>query len=366
MIYIEPTPYILGWLHEVAKVSELPPDVVFIARDSTQKWGVNLDGLNAEVLESSLFPALTRLAAIILKGSYRIVHVAGWWGSPLLVAAQLLAIMSGALLTVESDTPLPGTLPTWKTALKRILYPLYFRLPAAFFPGGTLQAEYLRHYGVPDTKITAANMTVDVAEIRRRCEFRGESGRRTLRQGLGYRDEDVVVIFVGRLLSHKGVDDLLAAFEQSVMSCRELRLLIIGDGPERSRLEAASQDDGRITVMGRLDFDGVVEALHAADIGVVPSHFEPWGLVVNEMMAAALPVIVSDSVGCRSDLVVPGRNGAIYPTGDIADLSLHLTSLAASRNLRTIQGENSVSIIRAWTLKNMAERVVSAWRTIAS
>jgi len=54
---------------------------------------------------------------------------------------------------------------------------------------------------------------------------------------------------------------------------------------------------------------------------VLPSQSETWGLVVNEAMNLECPVIVTDHVGCGPDLVIPGRTGWIYPTGDVAALS---------------------------------------------
>src|SRR5208282_179819 len=63
------------------------------------------------------------------------------------------------------------------------------------------------------------------------------------------------------------------------------------------------------------------------DVFVLPSHFEPWGLVVNEVMNAARPVIVSDRVGAAPDLVSDGVNGFIYPNGDVPALASKLRAV---------------------------------------
>jgi glycosyltransferase involved in cell wall biosynthesis len=81
---------------------------------------------------------------------------------------------------------------------------------------------------------------------------------------------------------------------------------------------------------------------------VLPSAHEPWGLVVNEAMNAAKPVVVSDQVGCAPDLVRDGVNGFVFPAGDIGALAERLRRLTEDPELARRMGEESLRIIDKW------------------
>ena len=89
----------------------------------------------------------------------------------------------------------------------------------------------------------------------------------------------------------------------------------------------------------------------ASDIFVLPSGAgETWGLVVNEAMAAGLPVIASDMVGCVPDLIRHGRNGYVFPAGDVGELARVLAELIGNPSLRKKFVEESFKIILNYTL----------------
>ena len=84
---------------------------------------------------------------------------------------------------------------------------------------------------------------------------------------------------------------------------------------------------------------------------VLPSAFEPWGLVINEVMNAGRAVVVSDQVGCGPDLVRPGENGAVFPAGDIVRLRQALVDLTGDPRECRAMGEKSLEIIKTWGLE---------------
>ena len=98
----------------------------------------------------------------------------------------------------------------------------------------------------------------------------------------------------------------------------------------------------------------------AADVFVLPSAFETWGLVVNEAMASALPVIVSDGAAAARDLVVPGENGFTYRAGDIGCLSDHLTELLADGTRRRTMGARGQAMVRGWDPASCVSGIVEA------
>ena len=129
-------------------------------------------------------------------------------------------------------------------------------------------------------------------------------------------------------------------------------LLIVGDGHLKSYLEYRCR-------MAKINayFAGYVEQefiprfYGIADIFVLPSYYETFGLVLNEAMACELPVVVSDQVGAADDLVMSGRNGYIFPAGDYAMLGDALGRLIEDSTLRHVMGKASWQIIKRWNFE---------------
>ena len=118
-------------------------------------------------------------------------------------------------------------------------------------------------------------------------------------------------LFVGRFIERKGIDVLLDAFR----GLERGELWLVGDGPLRAFVEDEARGDPRIRVLGYADERSLPDVYRQADILVVPSLFEAWGLVVHEGLAHGLPVIATDQVAAADDLVAAGVNGYVVPAG---------------------------------------------------
>jgi glycosyltransferase involved in cell wall biosynthesis len=103
----------------------------------------------------------------------------------------------------------------------------------------------------------------------------------------------------------------------------------------------------------------------ASDIMVLPSRSEPWGFVLNEAMEFGLPLVVTDAVGAGPDLVRPGENGFIVPSGDEGELVKALEKLINDPGLRTSMGEASRRIVAHFSPENWAAGVVSAIKSVS-
>jgi glycosyltransferase involved in cell wall biosynthesis len=131
-------------------------------------------------------------------------------------------------------------------------------------------------------------------------------------------------LFVGRFIERKGIDVLLAAFRR--VGAGELWLA--GDGPLRSLLEGEANGDPRIRFLGYADERSLPDLYRQADVLVVPSLFEPWGLVVHEGLAYGLPVIATDQVAAADDLIDSGVNGYVVSAGSDEALASAMRSVA--------------------------------------
>ena len=132
-------------------------------------------------------------------------------------------------------------------------------------------------------------------------------------------------LFVGRFIERKGIDVLLAAFRRLDRG----ELWLAGDGPLRSFVEEEAKGDPRIRFLGYANEESLPDLYRQADILVVPSLFEPWGLVVHEGLAHGLPVIATDQVAAADDLIESGVNGYVVPAGSHEALAEAMGSVAA-------------------------------------
>ncbi len=150
------------------------------------------------------------------------------------------------------------------------------------------------------------------------------------RASIGVPPSSTLAICVGRLTRQKGIDVLLNAAGRVAEARSDWRLLIVGDGPERARLEAQAAADprlaGRVTWLGRRD--DVPSLLKAADLVVLPSRWEGMPNVVLEAMAAGRPVVATAVEG-SAELVEPGGSGWLVPPEDPAALAAALIEAAA-------------------------------------
>lgn len=364
-IFMEPTPYIQGLLVRLRAAWPGPIAVWYLGRDVSQPWTLPLGQPDTTFLPEGRWSAIGWIWRHLRADHYGLVHLAAW-GHPLMLFALCLARWQGLPTAMESDTPLPpGPLP-WRIRLKRALHPLLFKLPSVFLPAGQRQARYLMHYGIPATRIRIAQMTVDVTRIARHAASLTEPARTAIRHRLGICPNTVLVLYVGRLEPVKGIDDLIAAFTTLRQSRPAMELLLVGDGSLRSLINTHSAGCLGVHAAGRLQGEPLLDAYAVADIFVLPSHFEPWGLVVNEAMAAGLPVIVTDRVGCIDDLVEPEKTGLVIPAGDRRALAEAMARLAADSRLRRAMAAEARRRIQPWTLDNEAARIIGAWREFMS
>ncbi len=136
--------------------------------------------------------------------------------------------------------------------------------------------------------------------------------------------EEFRYLFVGRLIERKGIDVLLEAFRQ----VRGGELRIVGDGPLRELVESAAAHDPRIRLLGYRDGAALANAFREAHLLIVPSLYEPWGLVVHEGLAHGLPVVVTDQVGAGDDLIDSGTNGYVVRAGSAHALAEVMRAVA--------------------------------------
>jgi len=256
----------------------------------------------------------------------------------------------------------------WLPARRR-LYRAAFERVDAFLVIGSRNRDYYRAFGVPDEKFFWAPYGVDNDWFSLSEPARSMARERVRRQ-LGVGDLSVVFASSAKLIGRKRPFDLVDAVAQLRRRGVDARAVFIGDGEERAAIVAHA---GRAGVAEFTSITGFVNQAElpawyaAADTLVLPSDSrETWGLVVNEAMAAGLPVVVSDAAGCSVDLVREGQNGFTYPCGDVPALAERLAAIAAlGDNGRRALGAESRRIVARFGIDVAAAATASAVDAVA-
>ena len=187
---------------------------------------------------------------------------------------------------------------------------------------GSENRAFWSHYGIGPERLFFAPLAVDNER------FAAESGRwratrQTERKRLGL-PEGWVILFAGRLVPQKNVPTLLAALAlRRQRGGHPIALAVAGDGPQRDCLQRLARDLGLREVhwFGFQTQDEMARFYAVADALVLPSTDEPWGLVVNEAMAAGVPALLSREVGCLPDLLEEGENGFSFEAREAGSLA---------------------------------------------
>ena len=201
--------------------------------------------------------------------------------------------------------------PSWPRRVAEPWVRFFMRSSDAWLAGGTRHARDVIGLGADPDRTVIAPLTAVAPE--RPLERHGTNAPGITRY-----------LFVGRFIERKGIDVLLDAFRRVDAG----ELWIAGDGPLRGIVESAAAHDPRVRYLGYVDGEAQEDVYREADVLVVPSLFEPWGLVVHEGLAYGLPVITTDQVGAADDLIDEGVNGYLVPPGSPVALAAAMRAVA--------------------------------------
>jgi glycosyltransferase involved in cell wall biosynthesis len=240
-------------------------------------------------------------------------------------------------------------------AAKRI-YARFLRATiSSVVPIGKSNQEYWKHYLGEDFPMSPMPYAVDNNFFRRKA-LEAAPQRESYRRELGLEAGRPVILFASKLQTRKRCIDLVEAFirlASSPETAPAAYLLIVGDGEERAHLEARARESGLsgICFLGFRNQTELPRIYDLCDVFVLPSHNETWGLIVNEVMNAGRPIVVTEQVGCQPDLVHDGFNGFVYPAFDVDALSGCLRRLLDDPALRATMGENSLRVIQQYSFE---------------
>ncbi|MFN6199188.1 MAG: glycosyltransferase, partial [Dolichospermum sp.] len=183
--------------------------------------------------------------------------------------------------------------------------------------------------------------------------------RALVRQQWGIPQDAPLVLFCAKLQAWKRPQDVLQAFAKA--NVPSAYLVLAGEGPLRESLETEAKS---LKILDQVKFLGFVNQSQlpsvytAADLFVLPSEHEPFGVVVNEAMLCNCAVVVSNQVGARYDLIREGETGFVYPCGDIEALTKILQKMLTDKVQLSQMGKMACQQMEHWSPRDRVEAVI--------
>lgn len=229
---------------------------------------------------------------------------------------------------------------------------------SAYLSSSNSTNKYLQFYGAKSTICIYPFTSAFEYEIKQKSNLRDKT---YLKNKLGIK-EQIVVLFTGQFIHRKGIDILLKSCERLPNNCG---IYIVGGTPTNEYLSLVEQLNlQNIHFVPFKTPKELQDYYSVADIYVLPTREDIWGLVINEAMAYGLPVITTDNCLAGLELIEDGKNGYIVETNNPKQLSNRLNKLVSDEGLRTEMSKNNKQKIRDYTIENMALTHIDFFRKI--
>ena len=194
---------------------------------------------------------------------------------------------------------------------------------------------------------------------------RFNNGRQPQLIPTGVSEDRKTILYVGRIVREKGIFTLLDAFEKLRKQGKDVSLVLVGEGPLKEDLAKEvlrRKLNDRVKLAGFVDEKKLVSLYNSSDAFVLPSHYEPFGMVALEAMASRVPVVVSD-VGGLSEIVEDGITGVKVPAANPSTLAEGILRVLEDRELSEQLKENAYRAVQEryrWDM--IAEKTIEAYR----
>jgi glycosyltransferase involved in cell wall biosynthesis len=298
------------------------------------------------------YKLITTLSADLIRNPSDLVVLPGYH-LPEYWAMLLICILRRRKRAVFCDsTALDRAKSRWKEKAKTF----FFRRCDGFFCYGSRSKEYVASYGIDPQKIydgcqaAALAHDYDAAAIRSYYASNSFSAASSSK-----------FLYVGRLAQEKGLFDLLDAFCRVRKQDPAASLDLVGSGSLDGELRQRARQLGiesAVAFLGTKTPEDIGRLLMSSAAMILPSHREPWGLVVNEALSFGCPVVVSDVCGCVPELVRDGVTGYAFPAEDVDALTKAMMSAALLSKNRAEVALQCMDVIAKFTPEQAAAQIL--------
>lgn len=354
-----PSPYRLKFFKELGKWCEL--DVIFERATSAERdesWSQfrfeNYRGILLKGIAFNTDKAFSLEIIKYLKEDYDILIIANA-ATPLGVFSIMYLKMHRRKYYIEGD----GAQYIKKNPFKEYIKKKIIGGAAGYFSTSEELDQYYRMYGATSKIYRYPFTSVSMSDIQ--DSEKKEQKRYEARKKLNISEKSKIVLGIGRFDFIKGFDVLIRAMKNMT----EAQCYIIGGEPTDEYLQIIEKNSVKNVVFRKFMTPDKLEVyFQAADIFVLPTRYDPWGLVINEAMAYGLPVISTTKCVAATELIENGKNGYVVRPDDVEELSVKMLELLKNEDLcKKMQTEN-IKKISAYTIENMVKIHMDVFQNI--
>lgn len=240
---------------------------------------------------------------------------------------------------------------TIKQLLKKLLLGFVYRKLDGAFVVGKLNSEYFLKCGLQQYQLHLTAHAVDNDRFQQNEAMQGTKAIHE-REQLSIPSSAIVFVYAGKFYAVKHLPVLINAFRK--LEGDQYRLLLYGSGEQHQLLKTLAGNDNRILFQPFKNQSEMPVVYRTGDVFILPSEHETWGLGVNEAMACSRPVIISNRCGCAPELIIEGKTGFTFQSGNEVDLLQQLQK-CSSKNITAEMGRNASLHIRQFSLDNVAK-----------
>jgi glycosyltransferase involved in cell wall biosynthesis len=374
-----PTPYRSGMWKAYSQVKDVEIDIYYCtSKEKDRYWDVvSTTEITEKVLKGVSLFTQTHINFSIVRVFKK--YDAWFIGGYSVPTCQLLIVLCKLynipyVLMIDGINPLRLN---EENKIKKILKSFFIKGQFLSLANGISGKKLVMKYGLSEAKVINQYLTVDVNYFLEHRENK-QYLRQEVRNELNICITDIVILYVGRIVKEKGIQDLISASKILKDRGFPIKILIVGEGEYRSYLEKENTNDDNIIFSGEVSYNNLYKYYYTSDIFILPTYDDAWGLTINEAMACGLPIITTVAAGANLDLI--DNNGYTYTPGDINEMVSSLTKMFGEEifsntnesisniiNRLDTFGENSLEIIRNHKFANSKEgfeKVVEKLRTV--
>tara|TARA_B100000686_G_scaffold354579_1_gene465568 strand:+ start:6762 stop:7964 length:1203 start_codon:yes stop_codon:yes gene_type:complete len=238
------------------------------------------------------------------------------------------------------------------------------RSSSALLYVSSLNKEYYLDYGAREKQLFFTPYAVDNDFYKYTNEEKKKISARLIKEN-DIDEEATIILFVGKLIDRKNPLILLEAFHQLInkQPRNKMVLMFAGTGPDLELIENKIKDynlDSTVKILGFKNERELRDYYAIANLLVLPSKEETFGLVINEAMSASTAIIASDKIGSSKDLVINGINGFIFKSENLESLTTILEKTLSNKETLLDMAEKSEEIIKDWNYEKDLEGIISA------
>lgn len=348
-------PYRILQINEFAKLDNCKFTVYYTHKESeNRKWeSIINQGFKEIYLEgykiSDTFGYLNKGLINLVRNNDIIIM--GGYEQPTYIMLSILCRIIKKPYIISFDGISTNRLTSKENSLKKIIKKLVINKASYIMGNGTVSKRYFNEvFNYPTERIYNQYLTVDGDKITELYKFK-DKYRTEYRKRYNIDNNEKVLIYSGRLIDIKNVDSVIKAMARLKRS--NLTLLIAGGGVLEEKLKKLAKElNVKVVITGFIsEQEELFKHYFAGDALILPSIYEPWGLVVNEAMFAGLPVLVSNICGCSLDLVKESENGYIVNPDDINDIGKKIEKILYEDKFNNMSLK-SKKIISEWTFES--------------